>query len=822
MWFGTKEYADWIPTPLSGANVSPEAWGDSGTFLNGGGYGIHSYNSHKTYDFAWSKTSSREAAQLIKSYFEGTYGRGKLYFHDPLTYTTNVLPARWAAPSITVGFEGPSLIKGVEPRAVNTSGFRKNRLPVKSAQYNLVGVPPAGFTTQEVARNYFTNPRLNTTSRETARNLFTNPSFERGLPSAEIGVNLLPSPLPTENWGHEVIYDGDGDIVEDSGISEFGGYPTYLVNVSGMDPLQDTVYVMTEAKGSSNLGTEIEGGGAYEIYAEVSSSSGEVRALDPIYMDSMGTVIYDGLQPVGSFNNISSNPEQPTPIRFTVQTMSEAAGMIPVLGVQGLGVGEVQISVTKMRVSPVEYASNEWYDGSHPTSGNNARWVGDENDSVSELFSPAVVEGVTQRSGKMGQSEDWAFEGSYSLALTESGVVSPNLSLDSNSTYTIIAQCFIPEGYSFSEDGSDNRAILARVGSDPAQVVQTPEEPGAHELRLQIQTGSGATDLELTGSADPEQVVYWDLLTIVKGVYSGVPFSGSTINSVPHTYSWAGAANASPSIRTSSNAPRGITGGEVIDNWLVVPDGNVATVSRGSSQRRFHITARYADQEVNGVVVDEGENWLTAPSTITLGPGEWRQPGLFASTYQGEYFMGDTPNTSEFVYTWAGTPERSESIKNTLIFTGTDTIPEDTALFIPIPSGMDLHMGAFYETETGGGVYAAYVDEDGVATDQFSILTPLDNNSSNLFPDVFSKGSNTSGIYLWLGHNGTSVTPSLTVAAIHARLTPSGKQPQGEKYWIGGQGHIGVRFAEPPSYVNHTGVNGGQVETGAVFIESEI
>lgn len=820
MWFGTKEYADWIPTPLSGANVSPEAWGDSGTFLNGGGYGIHSYNSHKTYDFAWSKTSSREAAQLIKSYFEGTYGRGKLYFHDPLTYTTNVLPARWAAPSITVGFEGPSLIEGVEPRAVNTSGFRKNKLPIKSAQYNLVGVPPAGFTTQEVARNYFTNPRLNTTSRETARNLFTNPSFERGLPSAEIGVNLLPSPLPTENWGHEVMYDGAGDIVEDSGISELGGFPTYSVSVT--EAGGSLVSITAHFKGSDSFGARVEEGKSYEIYAEVSCSGGAINAVTPNYVDSSGDIIFDGLQVVSTISNISPDPSQPTPIRFTVQTPEEAFGMIPKLVLFEVGVGEAHMTITKVRVSPVEYASSEWYDGSHPTPGNNSRWVGDENDSVSELTTRVAVEGMTQRSGRVERSTDWAFERTHSLALSQVGSASPNVNLTPNTDYTVIARCFVPEGYSFDEDDSGSRALVVQGESGPPEVVQTPEEVGSHELRLQFRTGTGSTTLELTGSADFDQTVYWDLLTIVKGVYSGVPFSGSTINSVPHTYSWAGAANASPSIRTSSNAPRGITGGEVVDHWLVVSDGNVATVSRGSSQRRFHITARYADQEVNGVVVDEGENWLTAPSTITLGPGEWRQPGLFASTYQDEYFMGDTPNTSEVVYTWAGTPERSESIKSVLIFTGTDTIPEDTALFIPIPSGMDLHMGAFYETETGGGVYAAYVDEDGVATDQFSILTPLDNNSSNLFPDVFSKGPNTSGIYLWLGHNGTSVTPSLTVAAIHARLTPSGKQPQGEKYWIGGQGHIGVRFAEPPSYVNHTGVNGGQVETGAVFIESEI
>lgn len=137
MWFGTQDRAGWIETPQRGADVSPVAWGESGTLLNGGGFAMNSRNSHKEYMFEWRSTSSREAAQEMMSYFSGTYGRGKIYFQDPLTYTTNVLPARWADPSITCDYEGASLISGVDPERVRASSDPALKLPVYSARYNL-------------------------------------------------------------------------------------------------------------------------------------------------------------------------------------------------------------------------------------------------------------------------------------------------------------------------------------------------------------------------------------------------------------------------------------------------------------------------------------------------------------------------------------------------------------------------------------------------------------------------------------------------------------------------------------------------------------
>lgn len=151
MWFGTEDYMGWIPAPVSGAEMSPAGWGEGGTLLSGGGYENASWGSHKVYTFSWSDASSLEIAQLMKSYSDGTYGRGLLYFIDPLAYRHNILPARVADPSMAIGDESSTLIPGVTPTASPTTAWQGNRIPVAGATYNLngaaIGFPGEGAAT---------------------------------------------------------------------------------------------------------------------------------------------------------------------------------------------------------------------------------------------------------------------------------------------------------------------------------------------------------------------------------------------------------------------------------------------------------------------------------------------------------------------------------------------------------------------------------------------------------------------------------------------------------------------------------------------------
>lgn len=137
LWFGTEGRMKWFRTPNAGADVSPIGWSSEGVDLNGGGYVFSSFGSHKQYQYSWKGSSSRAIAQEMKTYADGTYGRGLIYFTDPTIYHLNVLPAKWADPSMTVGFEGTSLVNGVEPSGTDLGSNVRN-LPTTATTFNLL------------------------------------------------------------------------------------------------------------------------------------------------------------------------------------------------------------------------------------------------------------------------------------------------------------------------------------------------------------------------------------------------------------------------------------------------------------------------------------------------------------------------------------------------------------------------------------------------------------------------------------------------------------------------------------------------------------
>ena len=124
-WFGTIQRSQFIPTPNSGAASSPSSWGSDGTLLSGGGYAFNSWGSHRRYTFEWPNSSAREAAQLVQDYANGSHGRGLIHFQDPLTYDTNILPAQWADPGMSLSGGGsclvsdPNLRVSVTPNAIS-------------------------------------------------------------------------------------------------------------------------------------------------------------------------------------------------------------------------------------------------------------------------------------------------------------------------------------------------------------------------------------------------------------------------------------------------------------------------------------------------------------------------------------------------------------------------------------------------------------------------------------------------------------------------------------------------------------------------------
>ena len=149
MWLAVENgWSGWIDTPNSGADASTSGWGTDATFLNGGGYANHTWDTHKRYTFEWSDASSRQAAQFMQSLRNSAYGKGLIHFIEPTIYDTNILPARVAQPSLQVEDGGRPLVYGVNPVIAPTSNWQARSLPVESARWVLDDVLP-GYRSDE-------------------------------------------------------------------------------------------------------------------------------------------------------------------------------------------------------------------------------------------------------------------------------------------------------------------------------------------------------------------------------------------------------------------------------------------------------------------------------------------------------------------------------------------------------------------------------------------------------------------------------------------------------------------------------------------------
>ena len=135
LWFGTKTRAEFIDTPLSGAESTPESWQSSGSLLNGGGFSTVGAANHKVYDYSWRRSSTRQMAQKLQAYRQGAYGPGLLYFVDPLIYDTNVLPAQWSTFTSNLGSKAEGPLPGTTRGYVQRTGWEKLDLPASSVRF---------------------------------------------------------------------------------------------------------------------------------------------------------------------------------------------------------------------------------------------------------------------------------------------------------------------------------------------------------------------------------------------------------------------------------------------------------------------------------------------------------------------------------------------------------------------------------------------------------------------------------------------------------------------------------------------------------------
>ena len=652
MWFGTKDYARFIETPLTGAEVSPAAWSASGTLLNGGGYALNSFGSHKEYNFSWRQSSARESAQLMKSFFDGSFGRGKIYFQDPLTLTTNVLPARWADPSITANFEGPSLVPGVDPSTVSAGDPGVLQTPVNSAQYNLNSVSP---TTATFVPQY--------------ENLFTNPNLVGDGTWAEVRRNLCGNP---------------------AGALDTFGWSAGTARVVGAAPFSSTFFRFAAPASGATASFSFPSvvGSTYTLSLFMRNTSTAARVE---LRDSAGVVAAG-----------SSNVVRPDWQRVSVTGIARQASSF--ITVRADGAGDIDFVAVLAEQSPTV---NPYFDGSSPTGSIDPdmrqRWLGTPNASES-VMEIERVRGLASNNCVAG----------------------------------------------VSTKGGKPAVRLISTGAN-ASFASFPIPPLAHS-------------------------------------------SGTMLGTVHLDAAISGALSARFAALSAEN-PLTFT----------APDPNTP----GSRSKRLSfgpLTNFYQVRWYHGGSRGSGDVW-------------WTDIGLFAGDYSGPAFSGDTGSVTVGNNTletrWAGTPDNSVSQAGSWVATATPNLSDDNAVFIPIPDGMQLNLGAFHSFTGTAGVFVTPVTRTGPAS-SITRISPL---ASGLFNTVITKQPGTIGVYLWIGKL-TAVNSSITINALHARLSPVGKPPGGPQQWVGGQGNEGVRFAGPPTYVNHTGVNGGQVSFAATFVES--
>lgn len=865
MWFGTKEYSRWVPTPQTGADVSSSAWSDDGGFLNGAGYALNSRGSHKRYVFSWGSSNARETAQLFKSYFDGSFGRGKLYLIDPLTTSTNVLPARWADPSIGLDYESPSLVPGTLPTRSSASGFERLQLPVASASYSLTGSPAQTVSKETVVENLFTNPRLkgDGTYAEVARNLFTNPRFKGDGTWAEVRHNYAQNPCV----GGSLAYLGGTRVALSSGTDYARGTIT------------DAALSTFAQRLSPNAATASPGD-VFTLSARGrTTAAGQRMAMAIQFLDASNSQVGWGSAPETVVNSSTFTPLNPVVAAVAPAGTAKVIAWIGIAGTDARAVGDtVDVQRVLLEKSPTVngYFDGSMMDASMPQPEDfRVRWLGTPNasESVMEiervrgLTAGRCIAGVSTRDGKPAMRlipTDTASADSYATmtvpvdarpVVTVLGTSSSNGPISSPTVNPLRVATFNP--FTSFPRPNDGNTVAQRWKS------------GTLTSSFGVRWYHGG----LLGSGD----VWWTDIGLYAGDYQGENFHGSftpedSTLAQPEDFRWrwTGAVDNSESVMeieqvaefngftaiagvsTKAGKPAvrlipreseptsmayalvPVTAPSVTAVATVTldaplqspPDYLAPTLSAGGAADSAPNLAGAHPLRAIGGEPDSGYVALAMANSATPGDGHtwWTDIGLYAGDYTGPNFTGadgTVQYNGETLRTeWAGVEDNSVSRAVRFRTTGTPRITENNSLFVPIPDGHQLNLGAFYSASGGGGVWAVSATAGGGIGDVITPLTQLDGTSSNLFPDVITKPPGIIGAYIWIGSVGSSTGSSVTINAMHARISPVGEPPKGENMWIGGQGNEGVRFAGPPTYINVNGRDGGRIEFAATFVES--
>lgn len=615
MWFGTEQKMGWIETPQTGADVSSVGSTSEAVGQNGGGVVRNSWDSHKVYQFSWGNSTTLSMVALLQAYRNGSYGRGLLYFHDPMFYGTNLLPKRWADPSMAVNFEGEPLIPDVWPTGIPVVSSSSN-YPVVAASYpvpsnyssqansseHFIPIPDgmtlalgAVYAPSGGATLYVRTPAgiTDLIPMSTASATVVN-TVIRSQPWARLGIRNTPGAATISITGmtarltDAVIPAGQGAPYTFTNLAtnpsfEIPGAPV-VVRTNGMvNPKPTTAtgwgsnntptftadgYTSTNTTAATNyIFSAGRAGGAVlgRIYAfsakiKVTPVDGQTNPPNVNVRPHVrtGNTYY---VPDGASVLIPADGNTYLTTFYWTATVDIPEASSFELSTVSSGSGPVGFTTAMDEVLIEEVPSKVggvqpffYGGGASYDSDLTPAWVGTANNSASTLS--GVSAGLTILRGYGILSTRWAKEGVYSLRLIANSAATPVAlvlaGFPADATHLVTSRTISPFVSALAYRGS-----LRRSGA-VTMVDPHPATPGEYQHRIYSNAFSGGQEFwgDLYGGAD----IWFDLNTVVAGDYAGEGFTGRSLGAV-----WNGTPDASTSTITGT-AP--ITGEIGLGPWM--------------------------------------------------------------------------------------------------------------------------------------------------------------------------------------------------------------------------------------------------------------
>lgn len=587
MWFGTEQKMGWIETPQTGADVSSLGRSENAVLENGGGVARNSWDSHKVFQFSWGNGATPSMVSLLQAYRNGSYGRGLLYFHDPMFYHTNLLPKRWADPSMAANYEAEPIIPDVWPTTTPIVATPANH-PITQANYNVTSnyssqsnnsehfIPiPDGMTLvlgavySGTATLYVRTPAgisdiipMNTGDSTVVNTVIRNQPWARigirkGAGAGQISIVSMTARLSNfvaasegtstsyTNLFTNPSFEAAGATVEVRRNLAFGTPGVILsTRVNDVSFGGDSWYQFTSTGATGGMRHTIPttagglvGGATYTFSAEVANPGTTEITMDRVSFSDLG--ISSFTVPPGGRVIVSA-----TGARADYTTGFNFADARAPLGTTFL------IRLSTVVLGPMSSPSP--FDGATqaiPDPDLSTAWLGTAGNSMSILTGVGVV-GLASQVGVVAiRSSSWSAEGSYSMRLIPTSPTN-NVSFASISyggDTTTRGTMIITRRVTGPISGSTWSNGLGRIYWNPSPNVYSntaPNEASITELRVYSPPSGAISSLVLPhGGVLDSGDVWYDMATLVANQdYSGTSFTGRTVGA-----SWSGAPDSSTS-----------------------------------------------------------------------------------------------------------------------------------------------------------------------------------------------------------------------------------------------------------------------------------